>query len=99
MTDTPFMDINAILKYLPHRYPFLLVDRVLVCNRGENIRALKNVTVGFAARPIQYASKATSDAFPEIRAATVAVSGIGPTVKKADSTRPAANSVFHGTPV
>ena len=46
MTDTrPFMDIQAILKYLPHRYPFLLVDRVLECTRGESIRAIKNVTV------------------------------------------------------
>lgn len=38
------MDINAILKQLPHRYPFLLVDRVLECKEGESIRALKNVT-------------------------------------------------------
>ncbi|MGH8259589.1 MAG: 3-hydroxyacyl-ACP dehydratase FabZ [Steroidobacteraceae bacterium] len=38
------MDILAILKQLPHRYPFLLVDRVLELNRGESIRALKNVT-------------------------------------------------------
>jgi 3-hydroxyacyl-[acyl-carrier-protein] dehydratase len=38
------MDINAILKQLPHRYPFLLVDRVLECRPGESIRALKNVT-------------------------------------------------------
>jgi 3-hydroxyacyl-[acyl-carrier-protein] dehydratase len=45
MTDAaPFMDIQAILKYLPHRYPFLLVDRVLECTRGETIRAIKNVT-------------------------------------------------------
>jgi 3-hydroxyacyl-[acyl-carrier-protein] dehydratase len=40
----PFLDIHAILKYLPHRYPFLLVDRVLECKPGETIRALKNVT-------------------------------------------------------
>ena len=45
MTDVPFMDIQAILKYLPHRYPFLLVDRVLECTKGETIRAIKNVTV------------------------------------------------------
>lgn len=46
MTDTrPFMDIQAILKYLPHRYPFLLVDRVLECTRGETIKAIKNITV------------------------------------------------------
>lgn len=44
MTDTFSMDINSILKYLPHRYPFLLVDRVLECKRGESIRAIKNVT-------------------------------------------------------
>jgi 3-hydroxyacyl-[acyl-carrier-protein] dehydratase len=43
-TETPFMDIYSILKYLPHRYPFLLVDRVLECKVGENIRAIKNVT-------------------------------------------------------
>jgi 3-hydroxyacyl-[acyl-carrier-protein] dehydratase len=45
MTDKPFMDIQAILKYLPHRYPFLLVDRVLTCNSGIDIRAIKNVTI------------------------------------------------------
>ncbi len=43
-TETPFMDIYSILKYLPHRYPFLLVDRVLECKVGESIRAIKNVT-------------------------------------------------------
>jgi len=39
------MDINAILKHLPHRYPFLLVDRVLDVVPGERIHALKNVSV------------------------------------------------------
>jgi 3-hydroxyacyl-[acyl-carrier-protein] dehydratase len=42
--DAPDMDINAVLKQLPHRYPFLLVDRVLECKPGESIRAIKNVT-------------------------------------------------------
>jgi 3-hydroxyacyl-[acyl-carrier-protein] dehydratase len=42
--EKPFLDIYAILKYLPHRYPFLLVDRVLECKVGESIRAIKNVT-------------------------------------------------------
>jgi len=40
----PVLDINGILRQLPHRYPFLLVDRVLECKAGESIRALKNVT-------------------------------------------------------
>ncbi len=39
------MDINAILKQLPHRYPFLLVDRVVECVPGKHITALKNVTI------------------------------------------------------
>lgn len=39
------MDINKILEYLPHRYPFLLVDRVLSCEPGKRLSALKNVTI------------------------------------------------------
>jgi 3-hydroxyacyl-[acyl-carrier-protein] dehydratase len=39
------MDIHEILKYLPHRYPFLLVDRVVSYAPGKNIIALKNVTI------------------------------------------------------
>ncbi|MBK9443839.1 MAG: 3-hydroxyacyl-ACP dehydratase FabZ [Comamonadaceae bacterium] len=39
------MDIHQILKKLPHRYPFLLVDRVLSIDKGKSIRALKNVTM------------------------------------------------------
>ncbi len=39
------MDIHEILKKLPHRYPFLLVDRVLELEKGKRIRALKNVTM------------------------------------------------------
>ena len=44
--DVPFtMDIHEILKYLPHRYPFLLVDKVLACTPGEALIAVKNVSV------------------------------------------------------
>ena len=39
------MDIHQILKKLPHRYPFLLVDRVLELEPGKRIQALKNVTI------------------------------------------------------
>ncbi len=38
------MNIHDILKKLPHRYPFLMVDRVLELERGKRIKALKNVT-------------------------------------------------------
>lgn len=44
MTEVAQLDIHGILKLLPHRYPFLMVDRVLECHAGQSIRALKNVT-------------------------------------------------------
>ena len=53
------MDIHQILRKLPHRYPFLLVDRVLELERNVRIKALKNVTINehffsghFPARPV-----------------------------------------------
>jgi len=39
------LDINQIKEYLPHRYPMLLVDRVLEWESGKTIRAIKNVTI------------------------------------------------------
>ena len=38
------MDIHAILKQLPHRYPFLLVDKVIELESNTRIKAIKNVT-------------------------------------------------------
>ena len=53
------LDIQHILRKLPHRYPFLLVDRVLEIEKGVRIKALKNVTINepffpghFPARPV-----------------------------------------------
>ena len=39
------MDIHEVMKHLPHRYPFLLVDKVLDFVPGESLRAVKNVTI------------------------------------------------------
>lgn len=44
MTDSGKLDIEGILQQLPHRYPFLLIDRVMECIAGSHILALKNVT-------------------------------------------------------
>ena len=44
MAEPEKLDIEAIMRQLPHRYPFLLVDRVLACVAGEYVHALKNVT-------------------------------------------------------
>ena len=53
------LDIHKILKKLPHRYPILLVDRVLELEKNVRIKALKNVTINepffmghFPARPV-----------------------------------------------
>lgn len=52
-------DIHDIMRYLPHRYPFLLLDRILELHPGKSIRALKNVSVNepyfaghFPSRPV-----------------------------------------------
>ncbi|HYM47954.1 MAG TPA: 3-hydroxyacyl-ACP dehydratase FabZ [Burkholderiaceae bacterium] len=39
------LDIHEVLKYLPHRYPFLLIDRVLDFTANQSLTALKNVTI------------------------------------------------------
>ncbi|HWQ39061.1 MAG TPA: 3-hydroxyacyl-ACP dehydratase FabZ [Burkholderiales bacterium] len=39
------MEIQEIMRHLPHRYPFLLIDRVVSCDPGREIVALKNVTI------------------------------------------------------
>ena len=44
MSETLSFDISEILKILPHRYPFLLVDRVTEMVPGEHVKAYKNLT-------------------------------------------------------
>ena len=44
MSSENTMDIHEVLKYLPHRYPFLLIDKVLDFKEGEYLKAVKNVT-------------------------------------------------------
>jgi 3-hydroxyacyl-[acyl-carrier-protein] dehydratase len=48
MTDTKTLDIEALLERLPHRYPFLMVDRVLEFVPGKSLVAIKNVTANEA---------------------------------------------------
>ena len=43
--DVRTMDVNEIMTYLPHRYPFLLVDRIVAVDPGKSIRGIKNVTM------------------------------------------------------
>ncbi|MBW8329197.1 MAG: 3-hydroxyacyl-ACP dehydratase FabZ [Thiobacillus sp.] len=39
------MDIEQVMQYLPHRYPFLLIDKVIELDLGKTITAIKNVTI------------------------------------------------------
>ena len=43
--DDGSMDIEEVMRYLPHRYPFLLVDRVTSLESGKSIRGINNVTM------------------------------------------------------
>ena len=59
------LDVNGITALLPHRYPFLLIDRVSSCVPGEKITALKNVSANepffqghFPGNPVQALQKA-----------------------------------------
>jgi len=48
MSDTIIpenIDINEILRLLPHRYPFVMIDRVLAVDVGKSVEALKNVSI------------------------------------------------------
>ncbi len=42
--SSPLMDIQQIMDYLPHRYPFLLIDKIIELNPGKGIVGIKNVT-------------------------------------------------------
>lgn len=43
--NEPVLDVYEVLKHLPHRFPFLLVDRVTAFESGKSLTALKNVTI------------------------------------------------------
>ena len=58
-TNTTRLDARQIMELLPHRYPFLLIDRITACEPGESITAVKNVTINepyfqghFPGRPV-----------------------------------------------
>ncbi len=45
MTTEGIMDINEVMQLLPHRYPFLLIDKVIEFHAGDSLIAVKNVTI------------------------------------------------------
>jgi 3-hydroxyacyl-[acyl-carrier-protein] dehydratase len=86
------MDIHQILKKLPHRYPFLLVDRVLEVESGVRIKALKNVTINepffvghFPHRPVM----------PGVLMLEALAQAAGILAFVSDGTEPDENTVFY----
>ena len=86
------MDIQEILEHLPHRYPFLLVDRVLECEPGKRLKALKNVSVNepmftghFPERPI----------FPGVLIMEALAQASGILAFKTTNTKPDGSSLYY----
>lgn len=86
------MDIQEILEHLPHRYPFLLVDRVLECEPGKRLIALKNISVNepmftghFPERPI----------FPGVLIMEALAQATGLLAFKTTNTKPDGTSLYY----
>ncbi|MCW8829124.1 MAG: 3-hydroxyacyl-ACP dehydratase FabZ [Gammaproteobacteria bacterium] len=86
------MDIQEILEHLPHRYPFLLVDRVLECEPGKRLVAIKNVSVNepmftghFPERPI----------FPGVLIMEALAQATGILAFKTTNTKPDGSSLYY----
>jgi len=86
------MDIQGVLEHLPHRYPFLLIDRVLECEPGKRLVALKNVTVNepmftghFPERPV----------FPGVLIMEALAQATGILAFKTQGTKPDGKSLYY----
>jgi len=92
MSSENTMDINSILNYLPHRYPFLLIDRIVDYKAGEYLTAYKNITynenyfVGhFPIRPIM----------PGVLILEALAQATGILAFKTNGTMPSDNSLYY----
>ena len=86
------MDIHGILEHLPHRYPFLLVDRVLEIEPGKSIHAFKNVTIN---EPFFVGHFPHHPIMPGVLIMEALAQAAGILSFKTMDTKPDANSVFY----
>ena len=86
------MDIHEVLEHLPHRYPFLLIDRVLEVVPNEKIVALKNVTINEPFFPGHYPHHPVMPGVLVIEAMAQAAALLS---FKSMGTKPDANSVYY----
>ncbi len=92
MSEPLTMDINEIMEHLPHRYPFLLVDKVLDYRVGESLVAVKNVSVNepcftghFPHRPV----------FPGVLILEALAQATGLLAFKTMNTKPTESSLYY----
>ncbi len=86
------MDIHEVLEHLPHRYPFLLIDRVLEVVPNEKIVALKNVTINEPFFPGHYPHHPVMPGVLVIEAMAQAAALLS---FKSMGTKPDTNSVYY----
>jgi 3-hydroxyacyl-[acyl-carrier-protein] dehydratase len=86
------MDIHQVLAHLPQRFPFLMIDKVLECEPGKRIRAVKNVSANepyfpghFPGRPVM----------PGVLILEAMAQAAGILVFRTQNTRPDGNSVYY----
>ena len=86
------MDIGQVLEFLPHRYPFVLLDRVLECVPGERLLALKNVTYNEQFFPGHFPK---SPVMPAVLILEAMAQATGILAMKTVGERPGDNTVYY----
>ncbi|MDR2187273.1 MAG: 3-hydroxyacyl-ACP dehydratase FabZ [Azonexus sp.] len=86
------MDIKEILEYLPHRYPFLLVDRVVTVEPGKAIHAYKNITMN---EPYFVGHFPHHPVMPGVLIVEALAQAAAILAFKTNDTKPDANSLFY----
>jgi 3-hydroxyacyl-[acyl-carrier-protein] dehydratase len=86
------MDINEIMKYLPHRYPFLMLDRIESVDPGKKIVAVKNVSIN---EPFFQGHFPNRPVFPGVLILEAMAQAAAILSFKTENTTPDANSVYY----
>ena len=85
------MNVSDIMACLPHRYPFLLLDKVVECKHGESISALKNVTIN---EPFFQGHFPKAPVFPGVLILEALAQASGVLVLSDSDIRPSDDSLF-----
>lgn len=85
------MNVSDIMACLPHRYPFLLLDKVVECKHGEYISALKNVTIN---EPFFQGHFPKAPVFPGVLILEALAQASGVLVLSDEKIRPSDDSLF-----